>query len=747
MRFLFTAFCGFLLFTQHSTAQPLTLDRIMNGESFVGYLPENPAWHPDNETIFFTWNPDGNLLRSTYSWQPKIGTEKLSAEQVMAQPSASLHWSKSFRKALYSKNGDIFLWDTQKRLTRQLTATSAFENDPVFGPTEHEVVYRSGNNLFLQDLQLGSITQLTDFQKGKKKADPRINEQDQWLKQDQEHLSSVLAERRQNQAAREKWEEQTAPKRPLAIFLGDVRITSLSADPSLRFITWTQVESSKSTATEVPSYVTESSYTDQLRARAKVGHDLDKYTFHCYDRQVDTTYQLHIDSLPGIHQKPLFLAEYHQDSLPWKPRYTQAKPVIYHGPVWSDSGKALLELKSLDHKDRWILVYDPALNHYQLIDHQHDEAWIGGPGISNWTGQGGDMGWMDDGENLWYQSEQTGYSHLYTYALSSTTRKALTTGPYEILKTQLSRDRKTFFIQANAEGPEEQHFYHLPAKGGKLVRITTQPGNHEVTISPDERQLAIRYSYANQPWELFIIENRPGAIRQQITRSTTAEFQTYPWRVPAIIHVPANDGVQVPGRIYRPENPNGAAVIFVHGAGYLQNVHQWWSSYYREYMFHNMLCDEGYTVLDLDYRASEGYGRDWRTAIYRHMGGRDLADQIDGATFLVDSMGIDPERIGIYGGSYGGFITLMALFQHPGTFACGAALRSVTDWAHYNDPYTANILNTPVEDSIAYRSSSPIYYAEGLHDPLVILHGMVDDNVQFQDVVRLSQRLIELGKT
>lgn len=746
MRCLFTALCGILLFSHSLTAQSLTVEEIMNGESFVGFLPEDPVWSPDNETLFFSWNPEGQLLRSTWSWRPKTGTHKLNAEEELARPTANLQWSLNRNKALYAKHGDIFLWDAQQRASRQLTATSAIEYNPFFGRSEQEIIYRNGNNLFLQDLHKGSITQLTDFQKGKKKSDPPPGEQGKWLQQDQEHLSTVLEARHQSQKARKEWDEKTKPKRPLTIYLGEDRVASLSAAPAIQYITWNQVESAKTTATEVPSYVTESGYTDQLQARPYVGHNQDKFTFHCYDRLADTIYQLNIDSLPGIHQKPLFLAEYHADSIPWNPRYSKPKPVIYHGPVWSISGMALLELKSQDHKDRWILVYHPDQNNYQLIDHQHDEAWIGGPGISSWTDEGGDMGWIEDGKSLWFQSEQTGYSHLYTYDLTSGVRKALTSGSFEILHAQLSTDKKTFYISANAEGPAEHHFYHLSVKGGPLKRITTQPGNHEVTLSPDERHLAIRYSFANQPWELFMMDNQPGAQRQQITRSTTPAFQAYLWRVPEIIEVAANDGVEVPGRIYRPEHPNGAAVIFVHGAGYLQNVHRWWSSYFREYMFHNLLCDEGYTVLDLDYRASEGYGRDWRTAIYRHMGGRDLDDQIDGAKFLVDSVGIDPERIGIYGGSYGGFITLMALFQHPGTFACGAALRSVTDWAHYNHPYTANILNTPVEDSLAYRRSSPIYYAEGLQDPLVMLHGMIDTNVHYQDVVRLSQRLIEIGK-
>lgn len=235
---------------------------------------------------------------------------------------------------------------------------------------------------------------------------------------------------------------------------------------------------------------------------------------------------------------------------------------------------------------------------------------------------------------------------------------------------------------------------------------------------------------------------------QQITHSTTKEFNVYRWRAPKIVHVKASDGVEVPATLYEPAEgkKNGAAVIFVHGAGYLQNVHYWWPDYFREYMFNNMLADKGYTVLALDFRASAGYGRDWRTSIYRHMGGRDLDDQVDGAKYLVEQQGIDPGRIGIYGGSYGGFISIFAMFKYSGTFASGAALRSVTDWAHYNHGYTAAILNTPVEDSLAYVRSSPINFAKGLQGHLLILHGMVDTNVHFQDVVRLNQKLIELGK-
>ena len=148
----------------------------------------------------------------------------------------------------------------------------------------------------------------------------------------------------------------------------------------------------------------------------------------------------------------------------------------------------------------------------------------------------------------------------------------------------------------------------------------------------------------------------------------------------------------------------------------------------------------------MDYRASAGYGRDWRTAIYRDMGAPELEDLSDGIDWIVANANVDRSRIGTYGGSYGGFLTLMALFKEPELFACGAALRPVTDWAHYNHGYTSNILNVPMVDPDAYEISSPIYLAEGLTKPLLICHGMQDNNVFFQDSVRLAQRLIELEK-
>ncbi|GJL72110.1 MAG: peptidase S9 [Nitrosomonas sp.] len=751
---LFLATCCLLagftsLIAQTSTnVSTLSIEQIMQGEKFVGFLPENISWSEDSQSIYFDWNPDGDTLPSLYKTTIKGGQPELVKEAEMWSRPTGGTVNKDHTYKVYSKNGDIFLLDLKNAKTLQLTNTVEAETDPVFSGDESKIIFEKEDNLYSWNRSDGQLVQLTQFKKKYANRTSSKADFDQWLIDDQLANFEVLQERKAKKETQERRKKQTQPKRPLEIYYGDKRLSNLVISPDMRFVTFRLTTTYSIRGTEVPEYVTESGYVEDTRARRKVGTPQDAYEMGIYDRQLDTVFMIDTKEVEGIYDKPAYLYEYNKDTLPFESQYDKPKEVVIHGPVYNDKGQAVVVVRSLDNKDRWIMLLNPENGKLSLLDWQHDEAWIGGPGISGWNFFLGNIGWMPDNQHIWYQSESTGFSHLYQVDIATGKKRALTNGKFEILEVSISKDQRYFYLTANAEGPDQQHFYRLPIKGGRMEKITTEVGNHEVTLSPDEQYLAVRYSYSNQPWELYLMENKPGAKRKQLTQSTTPEFKAYNWRVPEIIHFRASDGARVPARIYRPAEAKEGdpAVIFVHGAGYLQNVHQWWSSYYREYMFHNFLVDHGYTVLDIDFRASAGYGRDWRTAIYRHMGGKDLEDQIDGAAYLVSEYGIDADRIGIYGGSYGGFISLMALFTSPGTFRCGAALRSVTDWAHYNHDYTSNILNTPVLDSLAYKRSSPIYHAEGLAGQLLILHGMVDTNVQFQDVVRLAQRLIELGK-
>jgi dipeptidyl aminopeptidase/acylaminoacyl peptidase len=497
----------------------------------------------------------------------------------------------------------------------------------------------------------------------------------------------------------------------------------------------------KELETAVMHDISNDGYAYTSPARAKAGAPEPAHTLYFFEIGKDSLKKVDFSSLTGIREKPGFLND--------TSNYSEDRKIVMHRLVFHPSRNlALCDVRAYDNKDRWIVLIDFTSGKMTELDRQHDDAWIGGPGISGWNTEPGKLGWVGNTDACYFQSEESGFSHLYTMSVSTKQKKALTQGKWEVHDVQLSKNLRSFYITANRSHPGNRDFLKIDIETGKVECILSSDGYHEVKLSPDESMLAVRYSYKNKPWELYYAANKPNALLIPITSSVTPSFKSYSWRSPEVVTYNGSDGRSVYARVYEPNKDvkNGAAVLFVHGAGYLQNAHNYWSNYYREYMFHNLLCDEGFTVLDIDYRASEGYGRDYRTAIYREMGGRDLMDYLDGKQWLVKNHGIDSNRVGIYGGSYGGFITLMALLKTPGQFACGAALRSVTDWAHYNHEYTTNILNYPDNDPEAYRRSSPISYANGLSNPLLMLHGMVDDNVQFQDVVRLSQRFIELNK-
>ena len=725
----------------------LSIDQIMQGEDFVGYLPSSINWANDNETIYFSWNPDGDTIRSTYGVD--IGTKdikKLSADELKARIGRGID-TKDHSHKVYAKSGDIFLLDQNNGKTLQVTNTLANESSPFFSSDEKHIVYRQTSNYYTWDIETGATTQLTNFQKGKakdKKKEP--SEKEEWLERDQLEYFDILRKRKMESDARKNRRSQTEIESLSPIYYGKKNLGPTALSPDLNYVVYNLRKDVKQKNTLVPDFVTQSGFTKDLPSRSKVGGDRDTYESWIYDIRNDTSYQIMTDDIIGIREKPPYMEEYHDsDTVAYSNTYEEPREVYIGSPIFSDDGKAVVNITSQDHKDRWIMHLDLATAELRLLDRQHNDAWIGGPEVG-WFSRG-KIQWIDN-DNIWFKSEQSGFAHIYKVNVLTGRKQALTEGNYEVLSANLSKDKSKFYMTTNELSPHEQHFYHMPVTGGTKTKITSKPGGHQVTVSPDEKHLAIRYSYTNKPWELFVMPNSPNAKMVQLTESTTDDFESYSWIDSEIIRFKARDGVAVPATLYKPSaaKKNGAAVIFVHGAGYLQNVHRWWPSYYREYMFHNFLVDNGYTVLAIDFRASAGYGSDWRTAIYRHMGGKDLDDQVDGAKYLIEQQGIARDKIGIYGGSYGGFITLMALFNSPDTFKSGAALRSVTDWAHYNHGYTSPILNTPTQDSIAYRRSSPIYFAEGLKGNLLMLHGMIDRNVQFQDVVRLSQRLIELKK-
>ena len=752
MRRILTGSFLFISLTVFSQNQPgkLTVEKIMRDPKWIGTSPYSPVWSHDGSYLYFYWNPDKNVADSLYyiTKDNKIPAKAtVEQKQNMLTPSNTTY-NIARTMYVYSKDGDVFFVDTKTNKTRRITQTTDAESNPQFSFNETKVVYTRNQNLYAWDISSGETMQLTNLQKVNPVKRDSTTQQEQWLKNDQLEYFEVLKFRKEKKEKGDAYTKYLPKEKELrSINLEDKNLQGLAVSPDGRFISYRLTKPvSNAKSTIIPNYVTETGFTTDIAGRTKVGAPDATAEFFIYDREKDTVIAIKTDQIPGIKDLPDYVKDYPKQ-LEERTKKPTNRPVNFYGPYWSPKGSnAVLDIRSADNKDRWLMLIDTAGLKLKLLDRQRDEAWIGGPGTSVFGGT--ITGWVDE-NSFWFQSEATGYSHLYTINVISKEKKALTSGKFEVQQTKLSKDKKYFYFISNEVHPGEQHFYRLPLTGGKPEQITTMMGADSIVISPDEKYIALLHSSYNKPWELYLQENKVGGKIEQITtKAETEEFKSYAWRVPELITFTARDGATVYARLYKPANPhpNKPAVLFVHGAGYLQNAHKWWSSYFREYMFNNMLADNGYYVLDIDYRGSAGYGRDWRTGIYRHMGGKDLSDQVDGVNWLVKNHGVDPKHVGIYGGSYGGFITLMGLFTQPDVFAAGAGLRSVTDWANYNHGYTSNILNEPFTDSIAYRRSSPIYFAEGLKGHLLMLHGMVDINVHFQDIVKLSQRLIELGK-
>ncbi len=790
IRRTFVWLCAFALFlptpalalAQQPKKFDLTMDSIMRGPDLVGYEPTRVYWSPDSQRVYFRWKRAGEpRLKEADLYvvnRDGSGLRKLSEDEAKLAPPANGEVSKDKRLTVFTEDGDLWLYDNAKNEKRRLTETQEGESNVHFTRDQRSVYFTRNNNLYVLALEGGpeaKLRQLTDIRtgggaapagpplafgggrRGADSADGSVPgavatglalsdepQQDQtkppekkqtnqdYLKKEERELLEAVRERALNREEQEAKRKKQEKRKPFELPAGQ-GVTNLTLTPDGAAVIAAVFQSATGTKNAiVPNYVTESAFTEDIPTRSKVG-------------DAQSRNRIAIINVESGEVKYVDHGQKVKADDPKASTNAGDRDVQLQNPQFSEDGKnAALLARSADNKDRWVLALDQATGKTKVLDYLHDDAWIGGPGAFT-------LGFLPDGKTVYFQSEKDGWAHLYSVAVDGGAPQQLTSGKFEVSDVRLS-DNKTKFYFTSSEGSlHERHFYSMPIGGGARTRLTSLPGNNAATLAPDETQVALVRSYSNKPPELYLAAANASSIAgtpKQITTSPTEEWLGGNWIDPPIVNFAARDGAQVPARIYKPANwkAGGPAVLFVHGAGYLQNVHKWWSSYFREYMFHHLLMERGYLVFDVDYRASSGYGRDWRTGIYRHMGGKDLTDHVDAVKYLVAEHGVDAKRVGLYGGSYGGFITLMAMFTEPDVFAAGAALRPVTDWAHYNHGYTANILNQPQDDAEAYKKSSPIYFAQNLKGALLICHGMVDVNVHFQDSVRLAQRLIELRK-
>lgn len=722
--------------------EPVTLERIMADPDWLGTPPKDAFWAADGDGVYFMKKRIGeehdDLWYAPLDGEPRaIDTAERDRHGVAGGDHDRAHATKAF-----TRHGELYLQDLATGDISQLTRSGLDLHSPVF-LTDGRIAVRGGNRFYAWDPAAARLDLIAEL---RVEDDPVADDDDDdnHLAGHQRRLFEVLRERagrREAARERERADIDTDPGRPpRPWYLGDgVELDHAALSPNGRWLLVATSDASRDRGrtVNVPSFVTDDGYLETLDTRPKVGTpDPVDHALAVLDLGSGVRMDIDTSVLPGIGDEP--------------------RPVVLMDSEWNGDGtRVALMFRAWDNKDRWIASVQPAAGFALTPRHRlSDEAWINWYTSRDFTWFN-DFGWMPDDVTLWYLSEESGYSHLYLHREGRRRARALTRGDWEVSRPVRTRDGAYFYFNANREHPGIHEVYRVGVEDGDVERLTHLEGATQYALSPGENRLSLTSSNALRHDELFVQDATPGAQPVRVTRTMSDDYLAYPWIAPEVVAIPSSNarGRVIHTRVYVPRDFDPAraepypAVMFAHGAGYLQNAHYGWSGYFREFMFHTYLAERGFVVFDMDYRASAGYGRDWRTAIYRRMGTPEVEDFVDGVAWMAEHYNVDPSHVGIYGGSYGGFVTFMSLFREPGLFAAGAALRPVADWMYYAHSYTANILNTPQDDPEAYLASSPIEYAAGLDAPLLILAPMVDTNVLFQDSVRLVQRLIELGKT
>jgi len=419
-------------------------------------------------------------------------------------------------------------------------------------------------------------------------------------------------------------------------------------------------------------------------------------------------------------------------------KYSTGEHLIVAAGWTPDSGQVAYQLQ--DREQTWLDLNlgDPNSGATKTLLRETTKAWVArnGPAI-----------WLKDGSFLW-PSERTGFQHIFHYAADGSLLKQVTSGRWEA-DTLYGVDEQTgwIYFMGTEHDPIGRDLYRVKIDGTGFTRLSRSDGTHTAVFNPSFSMYVGTWSDINTPPEVRL-HRADGAEVRVIDRNEIPALKDYKLSKPEFVHVKTRDGFVLEAELIKPPDfdPSKKYPVFEHtySGPHAPQVRNAWGG--TSGLYYQLLAQKGIVVWICDNRSASGKGAESAWVAYQRLGETELADLEECLGYLKAQPWIDASRVGLDGWSYGGFMTLMAMFTQPGVFAAGAALRPVTDWANYNDGYTSAILNDPQSDSTAYRRSSPIFHAEGLQGRLLICHGMVDDNVLFYDTVRLTQRLIELGK-
>ena len=659
---------------QETLATEPTLETIMAHPDWIGNPPDEPYFGDDGRSVYYLRKRNGTEQMDLIRVDLESGNSAFVAlgDRGKADaPGGDLSLDRRWKT--YARNGDVFLKDLQTGTLRQITRTEEMERDPRFLVGDSRITFQRGDAAFVFDLVSGTLAQPAVLQL---KKDPAADEDSGYLDEQQERLFEIIRKRKEDETVEreeDRASRQVDPTRaPLPWYLGeDVEIIEASLSPAGDWmLVFTQAKGREEKPALMARFVTEDGYLKSDEVRSKVGTEpLADHKVLLLDLTSHKQHDVDLSKLPGITEDPL--KELREKAEKKKEKATatdkdkdkkdgkadkkdekkkdeekKPRPVEAQGLFWSDDGRsAALLLRAADNKDRWIATLEREKPEPVTRHRLTDPAWI------NWDFN--ELGWLPDNETLWYTSEETGYSNLYTVSTKGGTQKPrrLIEGDFEVSNVVAARDGKHLYYRANPSHPGVHDVWRVPVAAGEPEQLSKLGGETFFWLSLDEAQLLLLHSTTTRHGELYV---QPAQVLPAGTEARQITHTPQP-RVPRHRMDRARDRAD-------PLVAREAAHLLtgLHAAGLRpapENIRRWSSStaratcrtptpggpsYFREFMFHTLLTRRGYVVLDMDYRASAGYGRDWRTAIYRQMGYPEVEDLEDGVAWLARNQSVDP---------------------------------------------------------------------------------------------------------
>ncbi|MFK7955019.1 MAG: DPP IV N-terminal domain-containing protein [Lysobacterales bacterium] len=699
-----------LMMTMPVSAETLTVERLFASPDLSGSAPVALKFSPDGSRVSYLKGKPSNL-RQQDLWEYHLtdNTHRMLVDSESLLPNGEVLdevekarrermriggtgiveylWSPDGRQLLFPLGGDLHLYSLDTSTPRQLTHSAAFETDPKVSPKGGFVSFVRDQNLWVVGTDGQNSRQLTKDGKGP--------------------IRNAMAEF----IAMEEMD----------------RDTGYWWSPDDRFIAFTQVDES----------------SVELATRYQIFDDTFRLTKERYPFTGESNVRIRLGVI-----------EVSSGEINWIDLGDESD--IYLARVnWSPSGRLMVQRQSRDQKTLDLLEANPADGSTRTVLTERSEVWLNLHHNLKFLTQSPD-------QFLW-TSERSGFAHIYRYDLSGEMRGQLTDGQWAVSEIKsVDEGRGLVMFDGFADSVLEKHLYAAPldpVSGGqampKIRRITERSGWHDTEVALSRtgsvEGFIDSFSSDNQPPQVSV--HTPDGQRITWLAENTLNAD-HPYGPFANAHakteygtLTAEDGQTLNYSLIKPVDfdpkKTYPAIVYVYGGPHAQVVSNSWG---RSEVFHQYLQQQGFVVFSLDNRGSANRGTAFEFPIYEKMSRIEVQDQKAGTQYLKSLSFVDPNRVGIYGWSYGGYMTLMALMQEPGIWAAGISGAPVTDWALYDTHYTERYMNTPAKNADGYETSNVLTYVEQLADPLLLIHGMADDNVLLNHSTALLRSLQQSGK-